>query len=79
MRRLIESLTPDDRRFYWVWVGGVVALYGALMVAAAGVFVSHQSSRSLAQEPAATVAIERKLPASSQASIPTRQMARYAI
>jgi hypothetical protein len=77
MRRLIESFTPDGRRFYWLWVGGVFVLYLALMVAAAGVFVSHQSSRSLAHEADAIVTIERKLPASSQASIPTRQIARY--
>ena len=32
MRRLIESLTPDNRRFYWRWVAGVFGLYVALLV-----------------------------------------------
>ena len=59
MRRLLESLTPDDRQIYWRWVGGMFALYVVLMLTAAGVFVSHESSRKLAQQPATTVAIER--------------------
>jgi hypothetical protein len=77
MRRLIDSLMPDDRRFYWIWVGGMFAFYVALMVTAAGVFVSHESSRTLAHEPAATVAIPGTLPVSNQASMRTRQTARY--
>jgi len=60
MRRIIESLTPGDH-IYWRWVGGMFALYVALMVTAAGVFVSHESSRKLAQEAAMTVAIDAKL------------------
>jgi hypothetical protein len=56
MRSLIQSLTPDDGRIYWRLVGGMFVLYVVVMVAAAGVFVSHESSRRLAQEPAATVA-----------------------
>lgn len=51
MRRLIESLTPGDH-IYWRWVGGMFALYVVLMIAAAGVFVHHESSRKLAQEAA---------------------------
>jgi hypothetical protein len=77
MRRLIDRLTPDDRRFYWTWVGGMVALYVVLMVTAAGVFVSHESSRNLAQEPAATMASPGKPPVANQAAIPTRRVTRY--
>ena len=77
MRRLIESLTPVDRDLYWSRVGGMFVFYVVLMVSAAGVFMSHESSRNLAHEGAATVATDRKLPASHQASIPTRQVARY--
>ncbi len=50
MRRIIESLAPDDRQIYWRWVGGMFALYVVLMITAAGVFVSHESSRKLAHE-----------------------------
>src|ERR1044072_2039283 len=57
MRLLLESLTPDARRIYWQWVGGMFALYVVLLLTAAGVFISHESSRKLAQEPVATVAI----------------------
>lgn len=69
MRRLIESLTPGDR-IYWRWVGGMFALYVVLMVTAAGVFVSHESSRKLAQEAAMTVAIDAKLRSIVQTSMP---------
>ncbi len=77
MRRLIESLTPVDRDLYWRWVGGMFAFYVVLMVSAAGVFMSHESSRNLAHEGAATMAMRGKHPASEQASIPMRQAARY--
>ena len=74
MRRLLESLMPDDRQIYWKWVGGMFALYVVLMVTAAGVFVSHESSRKLAHEPAATVATDRSI---TPVSTTLRQAARY--
>lgn len=70
MRRLIESLTPDSRHTYWRWVAGVFGLYVVLLVSAAGVFVSHESSRNLRHEPAATVAIKGNRAPSHQASMP---------
>ena len=72
MRRLIESLTPDNRRFYWRWIAGVFGLYVVLLVGAANAFISHESSRKLAHEGAATVAIDRSLAPSHQASMPAR-------
>ena len=69
MRRLIESLTPDSRRLYWRWVAGVFGLYVALLVGAAGVFISHESSRNLRHETAATVAIKGNRAATHQAYI----------
>jgi len=77
MRRLIESLTPDSRRIYWRWVAGVFSLYVVLLVSAAAVFISHESSRKLAHEDAATVAIDRSLAPSHQASMPARQTMHY--
>ena len=77
MRRLIESLTPVDRDLYWRWVGGMFAFYVVLMVGAACVFMKHESSRNLAHQGAATVAMDRKHAAFEQASIPMRQAARY--
>jgi hypothetical protein len=77
MRRLIESLTPDARQSYWKWVGGVFAFYVVLMVTAAGTFIAHESARKLAHEPATTVAMDRKLLTSRQASVPVRQVARF--
>ena len=73
MRRLLESLMPDDRQIYWRWVGGMFALYVVLMGTAAGVFVSHESTRKLAQEPAATVATDRSI---TPVSTTLRQAAR---
>ena len=60
MRSLIQSLTPDDRQISWRRVGGMLALYVVLMVTAAGIFVSHESSRKLAREPATAVATDVK-------------------
>ena len=75
MRRLLESLVPDARPIYWKWVGGVFALYIVLLLTAAGVFVGHESSRKLAQQPATTVAIDGKPELIPEA--PLRQAARY--
>ena len=61
MRRLLESLMPDGRQIYWKWVGGMFALYVVLMGTAASVFVNHESTRKLAQEPATTVATDRSI------------------
>lgn len=69
MRRLIETLTPGDH-IYWRWVGSVFALYVVLMITAAGVFVSHESSKRLAQEAAQTVAIDARLRSIVQTSLP---------
>jgi len=77
MRRLLESLTPDARSLYWKWVGGMFALYVVLLLTAAGVFVGHESSRKLAQEPATTVAIDGKHRSIGEVSAPVRQAARY--
>jgi hypothetical protein len=77
MRRLLESLAPDARPIYWKWVGGVFALYVVLLLTAAGVFVGHESPRKLAQERAATVAIDGKPHSIPEVSAPLRQAARY--
>ena len=77
MRRLIESLTPDSRRIYWRWVGGIFGLYVVLMVSAASVFISHESSRTVRHETAATVAIKGDRAPSHQASMPQPQLVRY--
>jgi hypothetical protein len=77
MRRLLESLTPEARRIYWKWVGGMFALYVVLMLTAAGVFVSHESSRNLAHEPATTVATDSKQWPITEVPASIRQAARY--
>jgi hypothetical protein len=77
MRRIVESLAPTDRRIYWRWVGGMFGLYIVVMIAAAGVFISHESSRKVAHEGAATVATDGNLALSHQASMPARQVLRY--
>ncbi len=76
MRRLLESLVPDARPIYWRWVGGMFAIYVALLATAAGMFVGHESPRKLAQEPAATVAINGQQNTLPEASS-LRQAARY--
>jgi len=77
MRRLLESLTPEARQIYWKWVGGMFALYVVLMLTAAGVFVGHESSRKLAQQPVTTMAIDGKPRSIGEVQAPVRQAARY--
>lgn len=77
MRRLLESLTPDARQLYWKWVGGMFALYVVVMLTAASVFIGHESSRKLAQEPVTTMAAGGKQRSISEAPAPVRQAARY--
>ena len=74
MRRLIEILTPGDH-IYWRWVGGMFALYVVLMITAAGVFVSHESSKKLAQEAAQTVAANAKLRSIAPTPVAPRRVA----
>ena len=74
MRRLLESLVPEHRQVYWRWVGSMFALYVLLMATAASVFVNHESTRKLAQEPATTVATDRSI---TPVSTTLRQAARY--
>ena len=75
MRRLIESLMPDERPIYWTRVGGVFALYVMLMITAAGMFISHESMRKLVHENAATVASGAKPADSNHASKSLRHVA----
>ena len=77
MRGLIESLTPQARQIYWKWVGGMFALYVVLLLTAAGVFVSHESSRKLAQQPVTTVATDSDLRSIDEIAVPLRQAVRY--
>lgn len=77
MRRLIESLMPNDHQLYWRWVGGVFAFYVMLMITVAAVFTSHESTRKLVHENAATVASDGKSAASHQVSRPSRQLAGF--
>ena len=77
MRSLIESLTPDSRRIYWRWVGGIFGLYVVLMVGAASMFISHESSRTVRHERAVTVAVKGDRAPSDQASMPQPQLVRY--
>jgi hypothetical protein len=56
MRRLIESLTPDDSPISWTWIGGMFAFYVVVMTAAVTLYVGHQTRANLAQKTGATMA-----------------------
>ena len=70
MRRLTENFNPEDRRFYWKFVGGLYAFYGALMVVMVGMFVANHLSKNLPLESAMAQAISQKLPAATEAPVP---------
>ena len=75
MRRLIDSLTCDGLHNYWRWVAGMFSVYVVLLVGAAGAFISHESTRNLRHEPAATVAGKANRAPSHQASMPMSKQA----
>ncbi|MCA6105739.1 hypothetical protein [Bradyrhizobium cenepequi] len=50
MRSLIESLTPDARRIDWKWIGAMFAFYVVVMVIAAGLLMTHRSTKGSAYE-----------------------------
>jgi hypothetical protein len=60
MRRLIESLCPENGQIYWKLVGGVFAFYVVMMAAGTGVFVAHQSAKSSTDAPAVASAARGK-------------------
>ncbi|MBR0753225.1 hypothetical protein JQ604_13620 [Bradyrhizobium jicamae] len=41
MRDIIESLSPEDGQIDWKWVGSVFAFYVVVVVAGAGVVITH--------------------------------------
>ncbi|MGH6713395.1 MAG: hypothetical protein ACREEK_31135 [Bradyrhizobium sp.] len=77
MRRLIESLTPNGPHHYWRWVAGMFSVYVVLLVGAAGAFISHESTRNLRHEPAATVAAKGNRAPAQQASMPMSTQANF--
>ena len=70
MRRLTENFNPQDRRFYWKFVGGLYAFYGALMVVMVGMFVANHVSKNLPLESAMAQKISHKLLAAIEAPVP---------
>jgi hypothetical protein len=50
MSRLTENLSPEDRRFYWKFLDGLYAFYGALMVVMVGMVVVNHVSKNLPLE-----------------------------
>jgi hypothetical protein len=70
MRRLTADLNPEDRRYYWKFVGGLYAFYGALMVVTVGTVAANHLSKNLPLESAMVQAISQKLPAAVEAPTP---------
>ena len=77
MRGLAGNLSPEDRRFYWKFVGGLYVFYVALMIATVGVVVGNHLSKNLAYEPALADEIGGKALASIEAPMPVRHAAKY--
>jgi hypothetical protein len=75
MRWLLENLCPENRQIYWNWIGGVFAFYVVMMTAATGVFVAHQSAKSVTGEAAMATAVRVKHRSVAAAATPLRQVA----
>jgi hypothetical protein len=50
MRSLIESLTPEACGIDWKWIGAMFAFYVAVVVIAAGLLMTHRSTKGSAYE-----------------------------
>lgn len=56
MRNFTENLSPEDRRVYRRWLGGLVGFYAALMTVTIGAIAGDQWSKNLAR-PALAAAV----------------------
>jgi hypothetical protein len=61
MRKFPENLSPEDRRVYRRWLGGLVGFYGALTIVTAGVIAGDQWSKNLAHESEVAAAVSDRL------------------
>ena len=77
MRQLIESFSPEARQIDWKWIGGIFAFYVAVLLAAAGVFMAHESARTSAPELAVTASSGGKPQSVTAASTPRSEMATH--
>ena len=76
MRRFTENLSPNDRRFYWKFLGSLFVFYGALMIVIVGVLIGNHLSKNPALEPAMAEAVGAKLPATLDVPKPVRHAAK---
>jgi hypothetical protein len=77
MRKFTEHLSPEDRRVYRRWLGGLVGFYGALMTVTVGVIAGDQWSKSLAHDSAAAEAAGDGPLSSAGDSTRVRHAAKY--
>jgi hypothetical protein len=75
MRRLTENLSPNDRRYYWRFVGSLFGFYGALLAVTIGVLVGNHLAKNQALESAE--AIGAKPPALMDAPKPLMHAVKY--
>jgi hypothetical protein len=77
MRRLTGTLSPEDRRFYWKFVGGLFGFYAVLLVVTVAVVVGNHLSKNQALESAMAEAAGRKPPASIATPVYLKHAARF--
>jgi hypothetical protein len=74
MQRPLENLSPEDRRVYRNFVGGLFAVYAVALAIIAGMIVDNQITQATARNEAPSVATETAQAASVQ---PFRQAVKY--
>jgi hypothetical protein len=74
VQRSFENLSPEDRRVYRNFVGGVFAMYAVALVIIAGIIVDKQVTQATARNEAPSVSAES---APSVDVLPFRQAVKY--
>lgn len=76
-QRFPDYLSPEDRRVYWRWVGGLLAVYATILAVTIGTVVGNNWSPSPAQQSAAAKPAGENLQTATAATTPARRATKF--
>jgi hypothetical protein len=76
MRELLESLCPETRHIYWIWVATMFVFYVAALASVAAFLIGHQGSAKPAQENATSVRVKPRVATSPLMVMPVARFDR---